>query len=80
MSPHYAARLIVRITPRDVGRRVSVRRRDREGFRDAVGVLESWRDGVLTVRRRDGSLVEIAEATMVAAKVVPDPPARRPPH
>ncbi|GGM83638.1 hypothetical protein GCM10010106_32870 [Thermopolyspora flexuosa] len=78
MSPHYGARLVVRITPGDVGRRVSVRRRVPEGFRDAVGVLESWRDGTLTVRRRDGSLVEIAEETVVAAKVVPDPPARRP--
>lgn len=76
MSPFHAARLIVRITPRDVGRRVTVRRRVPEGFRDAVGVLESWRDGVLTVRRRDGSLVEIDEATVVAAKVVPDPPKR----
>jgi hypothetical protein len=41
------------------------------GFRDAVGVLESWRDGVLTVRKRDGALVEIAEDTLAAAKVVP---------
>ena len=76
MSPRYFARLIVRITPRDVGRRVTVRRRVPEGFRDAVGVLESWQDGVLTVRRRDGSVVEIDESAMVAAKVVPDPPAR----
>ncbi|MFF4774006.1 hypothetical protein [Microtetraspora fusca] len=41
------------------------------GFRDAVGVLESWRDGVLAVRKRDGTLVEIAEESLVAARVVP---------
>lgn len=76
MSPHYGARLVVRIAPRDVGRRVTVRRRVPEGFRDVVGVLESWQDGVLTVRRRDGTLVEVEEAAMVAAKVVPDPPRR----
>jgi len=55
---------------------VTVRRRVPEGFRDVVGVLESWQDGVLTVRRRDGTLVEVEEAAMVAAKVVPDPPRR----
>jgi hypothetical protein len=38
-----------------------------------VGVLESWRDGVLAVRKRDGTLVEIAEDTLVAAKIVRDP-------
>jgi hypothetical protein len=55
---------------------VSVRRRVPEGFRDVVGVLESWHDGMLRVRRRDGTIVEFDEAEMVAAKVVPDPPAR----
>ncbi|MEU8196956.1 hypothetical protein AB0C10_24535 [Microbispora amethystogenes] len=64
------------ITPADVGERVTTRRRDPGGYRDAVGVLESWRDGVLTVRKRDGSLVEIAEETLAAAKVVPPRPLR----
>ncbi|MCT9932623.1 hypothetical protein N5079_20695 [Planotetraspora sp. A-T 1434] len=73
MSPHFGARLAVAITPDDVGRRVTVRRTDSGAFRDAVGVLESWRDGVLTVRKRDGTLVEIAEGTVVAAKIVPPP-------
>ncbi|MCG5216699.1 putative acetyltransferase [Streptosporangium soli] len=54
-----------------MGRRVTVRRRVPEGFRDAVGELMSWSDGVLAVRKRNGDLVEIAEDTLVAAKVVP---------
>ncbi|MEV4095153.1 hypothetical protein AB0J31_23175 [Streptosporangium saharense] len=41
-----------------------------EGFRDAVGELEFWRDDVLGVRKRDGTLVEIARSDLVAAKVV----------
>jgi hypothetical protein len=61
---------VVAITPADVGRRVTVRRRVPEGFRDVVGVLESWNHGVLTVRKRDGALVEIAEETLAAAKIV----------
>ncbi len=71
MSARFGARLVVAITPSDVGKRVTTRRTSPEGFRDAVGVLESWRDGVLAVRKRDGTLVEIAEGTLVAAKIVP---------
>ena len=75
-TPRLGARLVIAVTPADVGKRVTTRRRAPGGFRDAVGVLESWQDGVLTVRKRDGSLVEIAEDTLAAAKVVP--PAPRP--
>lgn len=71
MAPHRGARLVVAITPDDVGQRVTTRRMVPGGFRDAVGVLESWRDGVLAVRKRDGTLVEIPEKTLVAAKIVP---------
>ncbi|MEV0587425.1 hypothetical protein [Nonomuraea sp. NPDC050310] len=71
-----AARLVVAITPADVGARVTTRRRVPEGLTDAVGVLESWDDGVLAVRKRDGTLVLIAEETLVAAKVVPPRPVR----
>jgi hypothetical protein len=74
MTAHFGGSLSIRVSPSDVGRRVTVRRRDPEGFRDAVGVLESWRDGVLAVRRRDGTLTEIREETVVAAKVVPPAP------
>ncbi|GAA3823199.1 hypothetical protein GCM10022226_49680 [Sphaerisporangium flaviroseum] len=72
VTPHFGGRLLISISPSDVGRRVTVRRRDPEGFRDAVGVLESWREGSLKVRKRDGTLVDIPEETVVAAKVVPE--------
>lgn len=78
------ARYVVRITPGDVGRRVSVRawlvdaaeREDGPRHSDAVGVLEGWADGWLTIRRRDGSLVRIDEALLVAGKVLPEAPRR----
>ncbi|GGO27953.1 hypothetical protein GCM10010116_56040 [Microbispora rosea subsp. aerata] len=70
MTPRIKARLVVTITPADVGRRVTTRREVPGGYRDAVGVLESWTDGVLAVRKRDGTLVEIPEDTLAAAKIV----------
>ncbi|MVO83322.1 GNAT family N-acetyltransferase [Streptomyces sp. p1417] len=75
-------RLEVRITPSDVGKRVSVRRLDDGGdpvggFTDTVGVLTSWNGGVLVITRRDGAMVRIAENLLVAGKVVPAAPARR---
>ncbi|MEU6677502.1 GNAT family N-acetyltransferase [Streptomyces sp. NPDC046853] len=75
-------RLEVRITPADVGKRVSVRRLNdgsRTGgkFTDTVGVLTSWDDGVVLITRRDGERVRIAENALVAGKVVPAAPARR---
>jgi hypothetical protein len=74
VSPQFGARLVVAITPADVGQRVTVRRVETGGFRDAVGVLESWTGGVLILRKRDGTTVEIAENSMVAAKIVASPP------
>ncbi|MFI6346518.1 GNAT family N-acetyltransferase [Streptomyces sp. NPDC050560] len=75
-------RLEIRITPADVGKRVSVRRLNDgpEGsgrFTDTVGVLTSWDDGHLLITRRTGESVRICEATLVAGKVVPPAPARR---
>ncbi|MEL3947386.1 MULTISPECIES: GNAT family N-acetyltransferase [Streptomyces] len=75
-------RLEVRITPSDVGKRVSVRRLVEGGapsqeFTDTVGVLTSWTDGVLVITRRDGEIVRIAQETLVAGKTVPAAPARR---
>ncbi|MCX4586788.1 GNAT family N-acetyltransferase [Streptomyces sp. NBC_01481] len=75
-------RLEVRITPADVGKRVSVRRltdTDSEltKFTDTVGVLTSWKQGVLLITRRTGETVRIAESSLVAGKVVPAAPARR---
>ncbi|MET7289696.1 GNAT family N-acetyltransferase [Streptomyces sp. NPDC005573] len=77
-----AGRLEVRITPDDVGKRVSVRQLTdtgtaREKFTDTVGVLTSWDDGVLMITRRDGRTARIAESALVAGKVVPAAPARR---
>ncbi|MEE8599536.1 hypothetical protein [Euzebya tangerina] len=72
-------RYVVRITPADVGRRVSVRARVGEDaggpqFTDAVGTLESWSDGILVIRRRDGQRTEVDEVAMVAGKTLPPPP------
>ncbi|MEO3782380.1 hypothetical protein ABGB12_03555 [Actinocorallia sp. B10E7] len=61
-----------------MGERVSLRRRLQTGeYSDVVGILESWSDGVLTVRRRDDELVEVPEEIIVAGKVVPPAPPRR---
>jgi hypothetical protein len=77
MSSYFRARLVVSITPADVGRRVSCRRRlPTGGYSDVVGVLESWSHGTLKIRRRDEELVEVAEDTLAAGKVVPPPPAK----
>ncbi|MGW3335632.1 GNAT family N-acetyltransferase [Streptomyces rubiginosohelvolus] len=75
-------RLEVRITPADVGKRVSVRRRTGSGgtgaqFTDVVGVLTSWNDGVVSITRKSGESVHIVESSLVAGKVVPAAPARR---
>ncbi|MET7638289.1 GNAT family N-acetyltransferase [Streptomyces sp. NPDC005438] len=73
--------LSVRITPDDVGKRVSIRTRlpeDTPGarFTDTLGHLTSWENGVLLVTRRDGEAVRLDERDLVAAKVVP-PATRR---
>lgn len=69
------------LTPDDVGRRVTVRRRDPalpgpRNLRDTVGRLEHLDAEQLVVRRRDGEVVRIERAQVVATKVVPDAPAR----
>ncbi|MDP9613309.1 GNAT superfamily N-acetyltransferase [Streptomyces demainii] len=42
-----------------------------------VGVLTSWTGGTLSITRRTGEAVRIAESSLVAGKVVPAAPARR---
>lgn len=70
-------RLTNTLSPADVGVRVVVRRTlDQGGFADVLGGLESWADGVLTIRRRDGSVVAVDEATIVAGKRIPPTPTR----
>jgi hypothetical protein len=74
------ARLAVRISPADVGARVTVRARHHgpeAAVADVVGVLRSWRHGVLTIERRDGTTRTVAQDDLVAARVVPVPPDRR---
>src|SRR5262245_42317938 len=68
---------VVRIRPADVGSRVSVRSISGERYRDVVGELLSWADGILRIRRRDGSIVDVAEDLVVAGKVVPPAPRRQ---
>ena len=41
---------------------------------DVLGICESWENGVVTVRREDGTTVEIAIADVVAGKPVPPRP------
>nr|WP_202446703.1 GNAT family N-acetyltransferase [Streptomyces sp. SID5468] len=75
-------RLDIRITPADLGKRVSVRRvaeivQGRPVFSDTVGVLTSWSGGVLMITRRTGEVVRITESSLVAGKAVPGAPAVR---
>ncbi|MCX9193720.1 N-acetyltransferase [Carbonactinospora thermoautotrophica] len=58
-------------------RRVIGTEEGRPVYSDVLGELVSWAGGVLVVRRRDGSLVEVPESTLVVGKVVPAPPPRR---
>jgi hypothetical protein len=72
------------LTPADVGHRVVVRSRvpgetgptGGPAFTDVIGVLETWAEHTLSVRRADGRLVRVAEALVVAGKRVPPPPRR----
>lgn len=75
------SRLVVRVSPSDVGSRVSVRRRTHapEGqpsATDTVGWLRAWHDGELEIERRDGEVVRIPDADLLAGRVVPPPPSR----
>jgi hypothetical protein len=71
-------RYVVDVGPGDSGVRISLRRRLPEGgYGDVLGVLLSWGDGLVRVERRDGSVVDVAAADVVAAKRIPPPPARR---
>ncbi|WP_190124592.1 GNAT family N-acetyltransferase [Streptomyces inusitatus] len=77
-----SGRLEVRITPLDVGKRVSIRRlvdmaTESPTFTDVVGVLTSWDNGVLLITRKTGETVGVPEESLVAGKVVPAAPARR---
>lgn len=77
-----SGRLEVRVTPADVGKRVSLRSMTDPGdtgahLTDTVGVLTSWTAGVVCVTRKNGVAVRIPQERLVAGKVVPPAPARR---
>lgn len=71
--------------PHVVGRRVVVRRLVRgetgpsggPAMTDVLGVCESWEQGVVVVRREDGSRVAIATGDIVSGKPVPPRPSAR---
>lgn len=72
-------RYVHRVTPADVGRRVSVRRwldDDHTEVGDVLGELRAYEDGLLTVAGRDGD-VTFRETDVLASRVVPPPPAPR---
>jgi hypothetical protein len=71
---------VIDVRPGDSGMRISLRRKLPEGgYGDVLGNLLSWADGVVRVERRNGEVVAVAEADVVAAKRIPPPPARRRP-
>lgn len=70
------------LRPEHVGRRATIRYLvDEDGHQrptDVVGHLRVWdEDGLVVVERRDGARVTLDAATIVASRLVPDPPPRR---
>ncbi len=71
---------VVRVTPEDIGRRVSIRRRigaldGAPGTSDVVGTLLTHDGHHLLVERRSGGRVRVRQQDLVAARVVPARPA-----
>jgi hypothetical protein len=62
-----------------LGTRVVVRRREDDGFHDALGYLTQIDDAVCAVETRKG-LITIPLAKVTRAKTVPPPPPRRAPR
>jgi hypothetical protein len=74
---------VIRITPADVGRRVSVRSRlpaepGEPTTTDTVGRLIAWEAGVLRITRRDGTTATVNADDLLAGKVIGETPPRRP--
>ena len=71
------------ISPADVGSRVSVRSRitpagpGAPSTTDTVGYLRAWTDAHLQIERRNGEVVSVATADLLAGKVLPGPPPER---
>ena len=79
--PSAGVRYALALAPADVGARVVVRRRLRDGqYGDVLGELMSWPEdasGEVVVRDRHGVVHRIGSADVVAGKRVPAPPPRR---
>ncbi len=70
-------RYVIDVGPGDAGVRISLRRSLPEGgYGDLLGILLSWTEELVRVERRDGTVAEVAAATVVAAKRVPPAPQR----
>ena len=64
--------------PGDSGFRVTLRHRLADGrASDLLGELISWERGLVTVRRRDGTSVVVAQDAVLAVRRIPPAPARR---
>jgi len=82
---HQGGRLVVAISEANQGQRVSVRyllQGQAPGeqdvlFTDVLGHLEQWGPTTAGIRRKNGQLVEVEIAKIVAAKVIPPEPKRR---
>ena len=76
--------MVVAVDQTNIGSRVSIRYLLRGQhpsdpdvlMTDVVGHLLAWGPGTATVRRRNGELVDVPIAAIVAAKVVPPIPPR----
>jgi N-acetylglutamate synthase len=77
------ARYEVLISPADIGKRVTLRRRNEAPgeppVADVIGYLRSWEGDTLRIERRDGEIVEVARPDVLAARLVGPPPLPRPP-
>ena len=64
----------LRISPSDLGRRVSVRHFDGSNLTDTLGILISWTNdwpqGLIRVEKKDKSIQEIISGNIFAAKVI----------
>lgn len=73
LGPHVLGQRVVvrRIVPGETGPSGG------PAFIDVLGVLETWADGVATVRKEDGEVVAITIADVVSGKPVPPRPSAR---
>jgi hypothetical protein len=66
------------VGPGDVGVRVSLRRvLPGGGYGDVLGIVQAWDETSVRLEKRDGTVVVVPVSSVVAAKRIPPPPARR---